>query len=166
MIQSTSDFIKYFDSIRRRTLDYIRAVPQDRLSWSPKEGEFTCADIIRHIIEAEGMFVRVVMEGRWKYEGHDAEGEQSLDELITLLETSHMEAMEKLGQFPDQDLFTPRYGPKGEGHPLKAWRWLMAMTEHEIHHRSQLAVYLSLMNAQPPHIFGLGVEDLITLSVS
>jgi len=166
MIQTTADFIKYFDSIRRRTLNYVHVIPPDRLNWSPKDGEFNCADIIRHIIAAEVMFVRVAMEGRWKYEGHGAKGEQSLDELITLLESTHVEAIEKLGQFTDQDLYEPRSGPKGEGHPLKAWRWLMAMTEHEIHHRSQLAVYLSLMGVQPPHIFGLGVEDLIAISVT
>jgi len=166
MIQSTVDFIKYFDSIRRRTMNYIRVVPADRLDWSPKPGEFTCADILRHIVEAEKMFVRVAMEGRWKYDGHESDKKQSLEELIALLETTHLEAMDKLKQFPDQDLNEPRFGPKGEGHPLKAWRWLMAMTEHEIHHRSQLAVYLSLMGIQPPHIFGLGVEDLIALSVT
>ena len=166
MIQSTADFIKYFDSIRRRTMNYIRVVPSDRLNWSPKNGEFTCADILRHILVSEKMFVRVAMEGSWKYEGHESEDEQSLDELIALLEATHFETMEKLKQLPDQDLNEPHYGPKGEGHPLKAWRWLMAMTEHEIHHRSQLAVYLSLMGVQPPHIFGLGVEDLIALSVT
>ena len=166
MIGSTTDFIKYFEGIRHRTLNYIRVVPSDRLGWTPKEGEFTCADIIRHIIAAEKMFVRVAMEGKWKYEGHELEDEQSLDELIALLEFTHLEAMEKLEQFPDQDLTAPRYGPKGEGHPVKAWRWLMAMSEHEIHHRSQLAVYLSLMGVQPPHIFGLGVEDLIAYSVT
>ena len=166
MIQSTVDFIKYFDSIRRRTMNYIRVVPSDRLAWSPKPGEFTCADIIRHIIAAEKMFVCVATEGRWNYEGHESEREQNLDELVALLEATHVEAMKKLERFPDQDLNEPRHGPKGEGHPLKAWRWLMAMTEHEIHHRSQLAVYLSLMGVQPPHIFGLGVEDLIALSVT
>jgi uncharacterized damage-inducible protein DinB len=166
MIQSTTDFIKYFESIRRRTLNYIRVIPNDQLNWAPKEGEFTCADIIRHIIEAEKMFIRVAMEGRWKYEGHEAGSEQSLDALIAKLESAHVEAINKLEGFPDQDLNEPRYGPKGDGHPVKAWRWLMAMAEHEIHHRSQLAVYLSLMGVQPPHIFGLGVEDLIAISVT
>ena len=166
MIQSTTDFIKYFDSIRRRTLNYIRVVPSDRLAWSPKEGEFTCADIIRHIIAAEKMFTRVATEGIWKYEGHETEEQQSLDELVALLESNHVEAMEKLKQFPDEGLYEPRFGPKWEGRPLKAWRWLMAMTEHEIHHRSQLAVHLSLMGVKPPHIFGLGVEDLIAISVT
>ena len=74
--------------------------------------------------------------------------------------------MTKLEGFPDQGLNEPRHGPKEGGHPVKAWRWLMVMVEHEIHHRSQLAVYLSLMGEQPPHIFGLGVEDLIAISVT
>jgi len=166
MIQSTTDFIKYFESIRRRTLNYVRVVPSDKLDWAPKEGEFTCADIIRHIIEAEKMFVRVAMEGRWKYEDHEAGPGQSLDALIAQLEVAHVEAMNKLEGFPNQTLNDLRHGPTGEGHPVKAWRWLMVMAEHEIHHRSQLAVYLFLMGVQPPHIFGLGVEDLISLSVS
>ena len=165
MIQSSADFIKYFESIRRRTMNYIRVVPTHRLDWSPKEGEFTCADIIRHFAASEKMFVGVVINGRWNYEGHASDQQQGLDELLALLESTHIEAMNTLGQLSDQDLNEPRYGPKGEGHPLKAWRWLMAMAEHEIHHRSQLAVYLSLMGIQPPRIFGLGVEDLIALSV-
>lgn len=166
MIQSPTDFIKYFESIRRRTMNYIRAVPADRLGWSPKKGEFTCAEIIRHISETEMMFVRVAAEGKWKYEGHEAEMEQSLGELVALLEVTHVESMDRLKQMTGQDLNEPRSGPEGEGHPIPAWRWLMVMAEHEIHHRSQLATYLTLMGVQPPHIFGLGVEDLIALSVT
>lgn len=164
MMQTTADYSKYIESIRRRTMNYVRAVPADRLEWSPKTGEFTCGDIIRHFIATEKMFVRVVMEGRWHYEGHASEKNQSLDELVALLEAAHARAMQKLKGLSDQDLNEPRNGP--EGQPLKAWRWLMVMAEHEIHHRSQLAVYLSLMGVQAPHIFGLGVEDLIAISVT
>ena len=166
MIRTTTDFIKYFESVRRRTLNYIHSIPPDRLAWSPKEGEFTCTDIIWHIIEAEKMFVRVVMEKRWHYEGHESDEDQSLDELVELLEATHLESMEKLKQLSDQDLYELCPGPKGEGRPIKAWRWLMAMSEHEIHHRSQLATYLSMMGVEPPQIFGLGVEDLIAISVT
>jgi uncharacterized damage-inducible protein DinB len=164
MIGSIADFIKYFESVRRRTMNYVRVVPAERLDWAPKGGEFTCGDILRHLIASEKMFTRVVMEGRWHYDGHETREEQSLDDLIALLESTHVEAVQALGGLPDQELKAPRNGPGGQ--PLKAWRWLMAMAEHEIHHRSQLAVYLSLMGVQPPHIFGLGVEDLIAISES
>ncbi len=168
MIQSTSDFIKYFEGVRKRTLNYIRVLPPERLAWAPREGEFTPADIIRHIGVTERMFVGVALERVWRYPGHESDEEQSLDELIAWLEAVHIESMGKLARMPDDTLKAPRFGPQGsgEGYPLKVWRWLMAMTEHEVHHRSQLAVYLSLMGVQPPHIFGLGVEDLIALSVT
>jgi uncharacterized damage-inducible protein DinB len=164
MMDSTADFIKYFEGIRRRTLNYIRVVPADKLDWAPQGGEFTCAEVIRHIMASEVMFVRVATEGRWHYDGHETEQPQGLDDLITLLESTHTETMEALKQIPDHELDAPREGPGGQ--PLKAWRWLMLMAEHEVHHRSQLAVYLSLLGVQPPHIFGLGVEDLIALSVT
>ena len=40
----------------------------------------------------------------------------------------------------------------------------MAMVEHEIHHRSQLASYLSMVGEAPPQLYGLGVEDVIVQS--
>jgi hypothetical protein len=40
----------------------------------------------------------------------------------------------------------------------------MAMCEHEVHHRSQLASYLTLIGIEAPDIFGLGVEDVTRLT--
>ena len=162
MIQTVAGFIQYFESVRRRTLNYLRVIPTEKFEWTPKDGEFTCGDIVRHILAAEKMFVGVVMNGKWKYTGHDTD-KQGLAETLALLEAVHVETMEKLKALPDEALMEMR--PSLKGPELKAWRWLMAMSEHEIHHRSQLAVYLSLMGVQPPHIFGLGVEDIIALTV-
>ena len=67
--------------------------------------------------------------------------------------------MQRVRAYPDSELFTAR--PTLNGPLVKAWRLLMAMVEHEIHHRSQLAMYLMLLGVQPPHIYGLGVEDVI-----
>jgi uncharacterized damage-inducible protein DinB len=40
----------------------------------------------------------------------------------------------------------------------------MAMVEHEVHHRSQLASYLTMMGVEAPDVFGLGVEDVERLT--
>ncbi|MBI5840692.1 MAG: DinB family protein [Chloroflexi bacterium] len=163
MIETIAGFIQYFKSVRRRTLNYLRVIPPDQLDWSPREGEFTCGDILRHIIATEKMFIGVVVDGHWKYEGHENKGQQGLEESLALLEAGHVEAMSRLEKLSDEALGELR--PSLNGPSVKVWRWLMAMAEHEIHHRSQLAVYLSLMGVQPPHIFGLGVEDIIALTV-
>lgn len=107
------------------------------------------------------MFVGVVVDGVWRYGGH-SHAEDSLADLLAAMAQGHAAAMARLRQVGDDQLDQPR--PSLQGPPARAWRWLMAMAEHEIHHRSQLAVYLMLMDVPPPHIFGLGVEDVIALA--
>ncbi len=162
MIQTVAGFIQYYESVRRRTLNYLQVIPPEKFEWRPKDGEFTCGDIVRHILAAEKMFVGVVMNGKWKYAGHEAD-RQGLAETLALLGAVHLELMGKLKTLPDSALSESR--PSLKGPAVKTWRWLMAMSEHEIHHRSQLAVYLSLMGVRPPQIYGLGVEDIIALTV-
>lgn len=162
MIQSLNTFIEYFDGIRRRTLNYVRVIPANRVDWSPQKGEFTCGDIVRHLAAAEKLFVRAAVEGRWKYSGHDREQASSLGEILTHLEACHTKAMATLRTMNDAELYQPR--PTLNGPPVKAWRLLMAMVEHEVHHRSQLAVYLALMGIEPPQIYGLGIEGVVALS--
>jgi uncharacterized damage-inducible protein DinB len=162
MIEQVAGFIDYFASIRRRTLTYVGAIPAERLSWSPRAGEFTCGEIVRHLAAAEQMFVGAVVEGRWCYAGHRHDPQQDRDALIAELEAGHAAALERLRTLDDAALAQPR--PTLNGPSSKAWRLLMALVEHEIHHRSQLALYLALMGVEPPQIYGLGVEDVIALA--
>lgn len=159
MIEHVDSFAKYFESVRKRTLNYIRTLPRDRMGWAPQDGEFTCADLIVHIAAAEKMFVGAAVEGRWKYLEYDCSQGDSLEALLAHLEAGHAQAMTQLRTMSDATLRVMR--PTLDGPEVKAWHLLMALVEHEIHHRSQLAVYLTLMGVEPPQIFGLGVEDVI-----
>jgi uncharacterized damage-inducible protein DinB len=162
MLQTVKAFADYYEGIRRRTMTFIRTVPADKVEWSPGAGEFSFGVIIRHLTAAEPMFVGAVVDGRWVYGGHEAKSEPSLDALIADMTIAHEEAMRRLRAYPDSELFSER--PTLNGTPVKAWRLMMAMVEHEIHHRSQLAMYLTLNGVKPPHIYGLGVEDVIALA--
>jgi len=44
--------------------------------------------------------------------------------------------------------------------PAERIDWAPKDGEHEVHHRSQLASYLTWMGLEAPDIFGLGVEDV------
>jgi uncharacterized damage-inducible protein DinB len=158
MISSVAGFIGYFESIRRRTLHFVAQVPAERMAWAPRAGEFTCGDLIRPLAAGEAMFVGAVVEGRWLYTGHAA-GPADLAGALAHLAAGHAAAMDRLRALPDAAL--PEHRPSLDGPPIRAWRLLMAMVEHEVHHRSQLAMYLMLLGVQPPYIYGLGVEDVI-----
>jgi hypothetical protein len=53
MIQDVASFISYFESIRRRTLNYIHAIPLEQFEWRPTPTELTCGDLVRHIAAAD-----------------------------------------------------------------------------------------------------------------
>jgi len=53
-----------------------------------------------------------------------------------------------------------------DGAHITVWKWLRAMVEHEIHHRGQLYLYLSLLNVPTPPLYGLTSEEVRERSVS
>ena len=164
MIASMREFTEYFDGVRRRTVGFFRMIPPDMIDWTPKDGEYSCGDIVRHVAVSESMFSGVVADGVWRYDGHARELGASLDEALAMLDARHTAAARALTKAGDVALAQVRPALEPGGRPIRGWRVLMAMCEHEVHHRSQLASYLTLMGIEAPDIFGLGVEDVTRLT--
>ena len=163
MIRDIHSFIRYFDGVRRRTLAFARAIPAERIDWAPRDDEFSFGDLLRHLAAIEKISVQAVVSGRWgAYPGHGPRLAPDLESAIAYLDATHAEAVELLAGLPDETLDQPRQALTGQ--PLKAWRLLMAMLEHEIHHRSQIASYLATLDVEPPQIYGLHVDDVVALS--
>ncbi len=76
----------------------------------------------------------------------------------------HAEAAARLRGLAGGVLGETRPALEPDARPVRAWRLLLAMVEHEVHHRSQLASYLTWMGLEAPDIFGLGVEDVERLT--
>jgi uncharacterized damage-inducible protein DinB len=164
VIATVREFADYFEGVRRRTVGFVSAVPAEMIDWAPKDGEFTCGDIVRHVAAAERMFTGVVVGGPWRYDGHGRARAASRAEALALLDAEHTAARQALAAAGDAVLTAERPALEPGGRPIRGWRVLMAMCEHEVHHRSQLASYLTLMGVDAPDIFGLGVEDVARLA--
>lgn len=163
MITTVNAFIRYYESVRRRTMTYLHAIPPEQIDWSPQRGAFTCGDIARHLAATEALTVRAVIEGDWPpYLGHERDIAPDLDRILAHLEATHRQSIERLGMLPDAALAEIRVDVTGE--ERQVWRVLMAMIEHEIHHRSELGCYLALMETEPPQLFGLDTNELIALT--
>jgi len=164
MIASATAFADYFEGVRHRTRHFVGAVPSDRADWAPRAGEYTCGDIVRHLAACELMFVGAVVDGAWRYPGHERETAPTLQAALAHLDACHARASTQLRALAADALNATRPPLEPGARPVRAWRLLMAMTEHEVHHRSQLASYLTWMGIEAPDIFGLGVEDVERLT--
>jgi uncharacterized damage-inducible protein DinB len=164
MIASASGFADYFEGVRRRTRDFFSAIPADHIDWAPKPGEYSCGDIVRHVAAAEAMFVGAAVDGRWRYAGHDRAEAPTLEAALARLDTGHAGASARLRGLAAGALEQTQPSLEPGARPVRTWRLLLAMVEHEVHHRSQLASYLTWMGVEAPDIFGLGVEDVERLT--
>lgn len=158
MLSSIEDFVRYFEGVRRRTWAAVDCVTAEILDWKPRANALTCGDIIRHLAGAERFFVTKVVEDRWT---DDLDPGPSLDLAATraLLATAHREEMARLLAVPDRRL--QEHVKDLSGGTVRVWRLLMAMAEHEIHHRSQLNSRLSALGVDAPQLFGYRMEEVV-----
>jgi uncharacterized damage-inducible protein DinB len=166
MITTVPAFVDYSDGVRRRTREFFGVIPADRVDWAPRVGEYSCGDIVRHVAATETMFVGAVVDGRWEYPGHERSVAPTLVAALARLDAGHAEATARLRGLADAELGETRPALEPGARPVRAWRLLLAMVEHEVHHRSQLASYLTWMGLEAPDIFGLGVEDVERLTAA
>lgn len=158
-IHSIDSFLKYFSNIRERTMRLARCVPRDKTEWSFALGKFTTGDLLRHIAVTERyLFADAIESVPSRYTTHGPELAAGLDNILAFMELLHGESMAIFGKIADADLKRKVRNVGGVEIPID--KWLRSMTEHEIHHRGQLYVYLGILGAQTPPLFGLTSEEV------
>jgi uncharacterized damage-inducible protein DinB len=158
-IKTIAPFLDYYQKVRQRTLKVIHCIPPDRMDWTYGEGKFTFADLIRHIASIERyMYAENVQLKPSRYPGHGKELADGHENVLAYMARTHGEAMEIFGRLSDADLQRKCRTP-GEAE-ITVWKWLRAMVEHEIHHRGQLYMYLSMIGVPTSPIYGLTSEEV------
>jgi uncharacterized damage-inducible protein DinB len=158
-IRTIQPFLKYFDSIRGRTIRVARYIPPDKINWTYAEGKFTLGDLLRHLAVAERhMFAENVQGRPSRFTTQGPELAATLPEILDFMAGLHAESMEIFGALTDEQLFEKCTTP-GDGQ-LATWKWLRAMTEHEVHHRGQIYLYLGMLGVKTPPLFGLTSEEV------
>jgi len=159
-ITDIPSFLEYYEKVRERTLKVILLIPQDKLEWTYNEGKFTLGDLVRHIAAIERNMYAETIQGRpSRYNGCGPELASGYNHVLDYFNTMHKESVEIFKRLSTEDLNKRCLTPAGT--PITTWKWLRAMVEHEIHHRGQLYIYLSMLNIQTAPIFGLTSEEVI-----
>jgi len=162
-IKNTREFIywdkDYWEKVRQRTSKVIACIPPDKFDWTPREGKFTFADVIRHLATIERyMYAENVQLKPSRYPGHGKELADGPQNVLAFFDRLHRESVEIFSRLTEEDLNKKCVTPGGA--PITVWKWLRAMVEHEIHHRAQIYTYLGLLGIAAPPIYGLTSEEV------
>jgi len=158
-IQTIQPFLHYFGSVRERTMRVARCIPPEKIEWTYTPGRFTLGDLLRHLALTERYLWGENVQGRpSRYTAHGTEFADGYENVLAFVEKLHAESLEIFGQLTDEELQKKCKTP--DGTPITTWKWLRLMVEHEIHHRGQIYIYLSLLGVTTPPLYGLTSEQV------
>lgn len=173
-MRTTDDFLHHFRHQRRWTRAIVAAIPEEQFDWSPAEHAFSCGDLVRHMMQAEIFWVRLLVraaEGEsvdpFGLEGsaeqrmesfrapnlersHDLKHGDSFASCLEVWSEIQRRSESELAKVPDSALYSVRLQ-----HPLTTleaplWQMMLVMVEHEAHHRGQLTAYLKMLGVEQP----------------
>lgn len=159
------NFLNYYQTLRQRTNKLLATIPEDYMDWTYKPGKFTIADQIRHIATIERYMYAETVQGKpCKYLGCGKSLADGYDNIIQFFYQMHQESMEIFSGLNNEDLQKKCLTPANVY--ITTWKWLRTMTEHEIHHRGQLYIYLNHLGVLTPPMFGLNSEEIIKTCIN
>ncbi|MFD2672623.1 DinB family protein [Marinicrinis sediminis] len=148
-----------FQEIRSRSERVWKAIPDEMLDWKPDNEAFTCAEMIRHILQAEFLYHQVLIGRGGKiladvfnpFEGKafiSVENELQFakpyrEKFLTYLQSIPIDDLENI----DIDLL------EAGGYVKKLGDMLLRIAYHESVHTGQLLNYMRTMGVDRPHIW-------------
>ncbi len=158
-LKSFHDFLDYYDKVRARTKIIIAKIPPGQVEWTYKEGKFTLGDLMRHLACIERhMYAENAQLRPSRYTGCGKEFAEGYDAIVKFMDDTHAESMKIFYALSEEDINKKCSTPNNS--PITVWKWLRLMAEHEIHHRGQIYLYLSLMGIEVPALYGLTAEQV------
>ena len=152
-------FLDYLDKVQQRTMRVVRCIPPDKLDWSYAESKFTLGDLVRHMGAIERyMFGETIQGKQSSYQGCGKELADGFEEVVAYKQRMDRETVEVVRALGPEGMTRKCTTPDGAS--ITVWKWLRLMVEHEIHHRGQIYIYLTMLGVPTPPLYGLTSEQV------
>jgi uncharacterized damage-inducible protein DinB len=145
-------------SEHRTTLSVIEHAPEDKLDFAPHPQSRPFGILALHIYQAGIWFVTIMESGKVDFvSGTDnSHGPKTKEQLISSCDALNRQVANRVQALLPEDLARiiefPGYGP------FPAVTYMSWHLDHLIHHRGQLTVYLRLMGAKVPRVYGPSLD--------
>ena len=151
---------KFYTSEFQTTLKVLKAYPHDRQDYKPNEKSKTAKELAWVFASEESTAFPGVIAGNIDWTSMPKPPE-TFKEVLIEYEKAHKETM-KIVRDADDEQFegTMKFfvAPKKQGDiPKMRIMWMMLMDQ--IHHRGQFSVYLRLVGAKVPSIYGPTADE-------
>ena len=156
-VTDPKSFVKYARAVRRRTLDVIHKIPDEKKQWRLNDNSFSIPEIIWHIGATEWSLWGAGLSTGPSDVKDFPEG-LSFNIALDFFQESRSENEKHWSSLSQEQLANKIATPAGAQIVLK--RWLLLAIEHEIHHRSFIHAYRKLWGEKSHPIYGLNYEDL------
>ena len=165
MITDVESFLRFFDSVRRRTERDIAALPPAAAAWRPPpasgEAGWGIGELVGHIGAVRLYFASAYRGEGWLLTEPDIDRTRQ-ETWVPWLRAS-AERFVALKRETPATWLTRRIEMIDTPGALPGWRLLMMMLEHEVHHRSQIDTYAGLQGWPVPQIFERTYESISAL---
>ncbi|MGI8926664.1 MAG: DinB family protein [Tepidiformaceae bacterium] len=161
MITSIGSFLRYFDSVNRRAIRDVGALPPEADGWTPATGEgenaWSINTLVGHMAGSRLYFASAYRGEGWI--SPPPPDVSSRDRWLPALQESAAQFRQELEGTADAWLERKVEMIDTAG-ALSGWRLLLMMMEHDIHHRSQIDTYAGLNGWEVPQIYGRAAEQI------
>ena len=166
MITDMASYLRFFDSVRRRTERDVAALPSAAAAWRPPavrgESGWGIGQIVGHLGASRLYFASAYRNEGWIWTPADIDADDQRT-WLPWLDASAARFTARLRDTPSEWLTRRIEMIDTPGSTLSGWRLLMMMLEHEVHHRSQIDSYAGLEGWPVPDIFGRSAESIDAL---
>jgi uncharacterized damage-inducible protein DinB len=137
------------------TKKVIRAVPDDKKTYTPDSKSMTAHQLAWHITSAEVMFLDFVVSGKMPA-GPPPDPPPTIAAILDWYETNHQDRLGKVKGLSGEKLAAtiPFFSLE-----LPNVTYLNFMNLHTVHHRGQLSTYLRPMGSKVPAIYGGSADE-------
>jgi uncharacterized damage-inducible protein DinB len=140
---------EHLERFRAVTLQSLERTPTDKLHWAPLAGLMTFAGQYSHLAHIEQLYVRGLSRAEWRAEPNMIDSPAGIGELRSSLIDARATTFAWLDALAlatlDDTVVVPWLPVKWT---LRSWLWYLV--EHELHHKGQIAIYLSMCGIEAP----------------
>ena len=153
-------FLKAWDNEFKTTLKVLKAYPEDRQDYKPNEKSKSAKELAWVFAAEQKVVIPGIITGNIDWTKM-AKPPETIKEVIAEYEKTHKNMIQKLKGVSDEDLHkTMKFfvAPKTQADlPKSNILWSILMDQ--IHHRGQFSVYLRLVGAKVPSIYGPTADE-------